>query len=273
MLKICPDYARVAWTHDTENRHVLLTRIGCGMWSCDYCSKLLKRKWLRKLREKLPEISDTWYLLTFTAPQCSYTVADSLKRLRHGIETFFKRARRIWKGIEYVRVYEAHKTRTTIHAHLIVCGITPYVSVGASRNGRQVHNPLLLRRGRKGTWSIRTYVKKTAQACGMGYIADVRRVDVVRATRYVCKYLTKSLQQLTIKGLRHVQTTRKIGGIQGEKQAGWQVGYRINKNQIYGDEVVFDAQRRAIVPNAYWHEGDVYPPLNEKKVVDNATTL
>lgn len=270
MLKICPRYARVAWQHDTDNLQIILTRIGCGMWDCDYCSKLLKRKWLAVLRKKMPEIGDNWWLLTFTAPEASYTHEDSLKRLRRGIDTFFKRARRIWKGIEYVRVYETHKKRTTVHAHLVVYGLTPLLTVATSRNGRKVFTPLLLRTRRKGQWSIRTFVKKAAFDCGMGYIADCRQVDTVRAIRYVTKYLVKDMQQLTVRNLRHVQTTRRIGGIQGEKQAGWIVGYRLNKVQIYGNERVWDAQRQAYVPDAYWRVGEIYPPLRE--VVDNATT-
>jgi len=264
MPKICPHYNRVAWTHDTDNHQIILTRIGCGMWSCDYCAKLMKRKWLMLFRERMPKIGDNWWLVTFTAPKESYTHADSLKRIRRGIDVFFKRARRIWEGVEYVRVYETHKKRTTVHAHLIVFGLSPLLSVCKSRNGQQVFAPLLLRTRRKGQWSIKTFVKKAALDAGMGYIADVQQVDVIRAVEYGTKYLTKDMQQLKIKGLRHVQTTRGVGGIHGEKQAGWIVGYRINKGQIYGDEKVWDAQRRAIVPDAYWRVGEVYPPLNEQ---------
>lgn len=263
-LKICPFYTRVAWQHDDEKRQILLTRIGCGMWSCEFCSKQMKRKWLAKLRKRLPEISDKWWLVTFTAPQASFTHEDSLKRLRRGIDLFFKRARRIWEKVEYVRVYEAHSKRTTVHAHLIVSGLSPFLSVGKSRNGRQVFTPVYIRKGRKGTWALRTFTKKTALDCGMGYIADAKEVDCIRATRYVTKYLVKSLQQLEIKGLRHVQTTQGIGGITAEKTVGWIVGYRLNKWQVYGDETVWDAQRKATVPESYWHDGEVYPPLNEK---------
>lgn len=264
MAKICPRYSRVAWTHDTENGQIILTRIGCGMWSCPYCSKLLKRKWLMLFRKKMPAIGDNWWLLTFTAPKESYTHADSLKRIRRGIDVFMKRARRIWEKIEYVRVFETHKKRTTVHAHLIIYGLTPLLSVDTSRNGRKVFTPLLLRTRRKGQWSVQTFVKKAAFDAGMGYIADVRKVEVVRAVEYGTKYLTKDMQQLNIKGLRHVQTTRGIGGITPEKQPGWIVGYRLNKRDIFGKERVYDAQRRAIVPDAYWREGDVYPPLSEQ---------
>ena len=265
MLKICPHYTRVAWTHDTDKRQIVLTRIGCGMWSCDFCAKLLKRKWLAHLRKKLPEIGDTWWLVTFTAPSESYTVEDSLKRLRRGIDTFFKRARRIWEEVEYVRVYEGHKFRTTVHAHIVVSGLSEFIGVGKSANGKTVYRALDKRSGYKGTWGLRTFVKKTAQACGMGYIADCRKVNGSRAIFYVTKYLAKEQQQLNVRNLRHVQTTRRIGGIQAEKQAGWIVGYRLNKVQIYGDEKVWDAQRGAIVPDAYWRVGEVYPPLNETK--------
>lgn len=264
MLKICPNYCRVAWTHDTEARQVILTRIGCGSWDCEYCAGVLKRKWLAKLRKKLPEVSEEWWLLTFTAPQCSYTQVDSLKRLRRGIDVFFKRARRVWKGIEYVRVFEAHKKRTTVHCHIVLCGLTPFVTVQQSKNGKQSFYPLSVRQRRKGTWTIKTFVKRTAEASGMGYIADCRKVDCTRAIRYVTKYLVKDMQQLSIKGLRHVQTTRRIGGISSEKKAGWIVGYRLNKTQIYGNERVWDAQRRAIVSDAYWSLGEIYPPLNER---------
>jgi len=264
MPKICPKYTRVAWQHDTDKHRVNVSRLRCGQWSCEFCAKLNRRQWLFHLRRKLPEIGAEWWLVTFTAGGGDMTRWQSYKRLQRGIDVFFKTARRTFGKVEYVRVFERHSSRVALHAHIILWGVTPFVSVGKSRNGKMVYTPLLERAKRKGTWALRTFVKKIAQRSGMGFIADARRVDNVRATRYVTKYLTKDMQAIDIKGLRHIQTTRGIGSPKQDAGAGWYVGYRLNKTDIHGDEQVYDTNTGKLIPHSYWKDGNVYPPLNDK---------
>jgi len=228
------------------------------------CAKINRRQWIFHLRRKLPEIGEDWWLVTFTAGAGDMTRWQSYKRLARGIDVFFKAARRVFGKVEYVRVYERHKKRIALHAHIIVWGLSPFVAVGKSRNGKPAYSPLLQRSGRKGTWAIKTWTKKIAQRSGMGFIADVRRVDHVRAAAYCTKYLTKDLQSIDIPNLRHIQTTRGIGSPKPEKEAGWYVGYRLNKSDIFGDEKVYDTNTGRIIPDSYWKDGNVYPPLNEK---------
>jgi len=98
----------------------------------------------------------------------------------------------------------------------------------------------------------------------MGYIADCKPLGGTRhATHYVTKYLTKDAQAIDIRGLRHIQTTRKIGSPKPQRTKALYVGYRLNKRDTWGAESVFDADKRMMVDAEYWQEGDVYPPLNE----------
>lgn len=263
MALICPKYTKVCWQHDTDKHQVRVSRLRCGQWSCDVCAKINRRQWVYHLRKKLPEIGTEWRLVTFTAIAGENTRWGSYKQLQRGIDVFFKAARRAFGRVEYVRVYERHKTRIALHAHIIVWGLTPFVTVGKSRNGKVVYTGVLSRANHRGTWAIRTFVKKIAQRSGMGYIADVRTVDSERAAGYVTKYLVKDLQSIDIKGLRHIQTTRGIGSPKPEKSEGWYVGYRLSKNSIFGDEVVYDTNKGKIIPDSYWKSHEHYPPDDE----------
>lgn len=256
----CPNFSMTAWQHDTETRRVVLIRIGCGMWSCDVCANWLQTSWRRHLRARMPEIGENWRLLTFTASGWVKTVSESLIRIRRGLDLFFKRARRIWDVLEYARVYELHPKRGVLHVHVVIFGLTDFVARRRAGNGKNVFAALDMRTGHKGTWTIRTFVKKIALECGMGYIADVRNIPVGRAVHYVTKYLTKDQQKIDVKNLRHVQVSQGVGSPPKKDTGYWHTGRRIFKKDLYGDEKLYDADKRVIVSNGYWRDNEFYPP-------------
>lgn len=264
-LRACPKFSRVAWQHDPHEPIVRLARLGCGQWSCDYCAAKMQAKWRAHLGRKMPKIADNWHLVTLTSPAHERTVEGGYRALRRGIDLLFKRARNIWTDINYVRVFEVHK-KGGLHAHLIVSNLTPYVVREKSKNGKFVFKALVSRKSYKGSWGLRTWVKKTAQQCGMGYIADVRKIPSGVAILYVTKYLTKSQQNINIKGLRHVQTTRDIGGIRTQSDGTWYSGYRITVRDITAKERLYDLQKRNFVDSTPRAIGDVYPALNEPPI-------
>lgn len=264
MREICPSYSRVCWYYDAENMRVVVFRLRCGAWKCPVCAVVNRRVWREFLNKRLPKVAGQWWLMTLTARADTRGRIESYKQLQHGIDVLIKRFRRAFGSVQYVRVFEKHPSSDALHAHFIITGLSDYVSVQKSKNGRMCYRCTNFRRGKVGFWALRTFLKKTAQAARMGYIADIKTVSQAgKAIRYITEYLTKETQDIAIKGLRHVQTTRGIGSPKNASKNALYVGYRLNKRDLVAGMAVYDADKRSTVPDAYWQDGNVYPPLKE----------
>ena len=258
-MKFCPKYSRVAWAVD--GKQGLFTRLRCGQWSCEYCSGLNAYIWRKFLIEKLPEVSDEWYLVTITANEWERTKAKSLNNIRTKLDTLMKRVKRVFGEIQYVRVYEKHPTSEAIHAHLIMAGLTPFVSVGYSSKLQPMAIGVLTRRGRNGVWTVKTWFKLNARALKMGYMVDVELIEgeTTRPVWYVTKYLTKSQQDLETPYLRHVQTTKGIGSPPGGSELKWEVGFYITARDFAPNTPIKDLQTGDTVDNNFWERHEFYP--------------
>lgn len=258
--KVCKNYVRVAYAQ-TGAKEALFTRLRCGSWSCEACAEKNASIWRAHLVAKLPKISKEWWLLTLTAPSDKRTTEQSLASLRKGIDTLIKRAKRVFGALSYVRIYERHPTSRAIHAHLVISGLSPFVVIGYSAKLRPMAIAVIRRNERSGTWSIKTWFKKTAQECHMGYIVDVRVIagEPSRAVGYVMKYATKAQQDLHIKGLRHIQTTRDIGGPKTEKALEWQTAAYITAKMFPPNTAVTDLNTGSVIDNDYWEVKGFYP--------------
>lgn len=207
-------------------------------------------------------MSNEWYLMTLTAHSRTRTAQSSLENLRVNIDRIMKRIRRVFGAVEYVRVYERHPSSQAIHVHFIVSGLSPYVVPGCWKNLQPGFLAITQRKGHRGTWSLKTWLKHTAQDCGIGYIADVRLIDkdTSFAINYVTKYLTKAQQDIRVKGLRHVQTSRGIGSPQTDSDKEWQTGSIVTLDRIAPGSVLIDQQTGEMVDSDYWLSHNYYPP-------------
>lgn len=202
--------------------------------------------------------------MTLTATATARGRIESYKQLQHGIDTLIKRFRRAFGRVQYVRVYEKHPSSDALHAHFIIAGLANYVQIRQGKNGKPAYVATNFRSGKRGYWTLRTFTKKTAQACKIGYIADCKALgDATKSVKYVTQYLTKETQDFEIRGLRHVQTTRAIGSPKNKSNKALYVGYRLNSRDRWGAMTLFDADTRKAVPDEYWQDANVYPPLNE----------
>lgn len=245
---------------EKNDTSVLFTRLACGQWSCPYCAKKMQKKWRAYLAEKLPEISSNWQMLTLTSKGSIREQLASYRALQRGIDVFMKRIRRVHGDIDYVRTFEAHKKDKTLHAHFIICGLQPFIVPGCWKNLQSGYLAVLSRQWRVGVWSLQTYLKNTAHECGLGYMAHVLPLPSYQAVNYVTKYLTKELQDVQIKGLRHVQTTRRIGAPDCDSQYRWQISDFVTSRDFLPGEKLIDLQRGTIVENGYFEALDIYPP-------------
>jgi hypothetical protein len=92
-------------------------------------------------------------------------------------------------------------------------------------------------------------------------ICDVRLIEgePLKAVLYVCKYLTKSQQELNVKGLRHVQTTRDIGSPHTEGEKNWHTAAYIIPTFFPPNARITDLNTGEIIDNNYWEVHNFYP--------------
>jgi hypothetical protein len=257
---VCKRYKKVAFAN-TGEKEAIFTRLRCKQWDCPACAKLNQAQWRKWLVKRLPEVSDSWWLLTLTANENKRTATQSMACIRDNLDVFFKRLKRIMGHIEYVRVYEKHPTSEAIHAHVVICGIEPFIQFGCSEKLRPMAIGTTTRRGRDGSWAVRTWIKKTARALSMGYIADIKPLkgDVRFVALYITKYVTIKQAALHFKGLRHVQVTTGIGGLPEEKNLEWVTAAYITARMFDPNTSIKDVNTGDVIDNNHWELHSFYP--------------
>lgn len=258
---VCLRYQRVAFA-STGVKKAIFTRLRCKQWSCEACAKTNAWIWRNWLLERLPEVSGEWWILTLTANENTRSRVTSMDNLRTRIDAFFKRVKRVFGDIEYVRVYEPHPTSEAVHVHFVVSGFSPYVAVGQSEKLQPMAIGVLTRKGRNGVWAVKTWIKITARDLGMGYIADIQLItgEPQKAVWYVTKYLTKEQGNLHVKGLRHVQVTSGIGSPpKVETELLWQTGFFIQARMFEAGASITDLNTGQVIDNDYWETCGFYP--------------
>lgn len=257
---VCKLYKKVAFSQ-TAPKEAIFTRLRCKQWHCEFCAKKNASIWRAFLAEKLPTIGSQWFLLTLTAHSLTRSKNASMDNLRGNLDRFWKRVRRVFGKVEYVRTFEKHPTSEAVHVHYIVTGFTSYVAVGCSAKMQPMAVGVLSRRSRNGVWSIKTWVKIIAQECRIGYIADVRLLEgeITRAIWYVTKYLTKEQSDLHVKGLRHVQTTRGIGSPPKMGDMEWRVAPYIVATMFPPNTKIEDINTGKTIDNNFWEHTGFYP--------------
>lgn len=220
--------------------------------------------WRNFLAGQLPIVSDNWWFITLTAHSETVTLETTYRNLQRGIEVILKRIRRCFGKVEYARVYEKHPTSNRIHAHLLVSGLTPYVSRHVNPNNTVSFKPEATRPSRKGFWQIRTYLAKQAHASKIGYEVSAEKCRDGYSVFYVTKYLTKSAQEIPLKGLRHVSTSHRVGSPAVENAHSWEIGNFLTPLDLSRTETVLDTQTGKKIPYETVVRFGVYPPEAEK---------
>jgi hypothetical protein len=260
-MPYCPFFSLIVFK-DTDGDKVLMKRLRCKSWQCPYCARENRRLWAKHLRKRLPRVASDWWFITLTAHEKQRTPENSLENIRTNIDRLFKRLRRIYGKVDYVRVYEVHK-KGAFHAHLIVSGLSARVQRDTARNGVPFYRPTLADKG-KGNLSVRTWFRKTCRSFKMGYMVDVQAVNGIREViAYIVKYLTKDAQDFEAKNLRRVQTTQRIGALRTAGDTGWRVKARVFRSDVPQDKSLYDADRKLQIPDEYWQENLTYPRPGE----------
>lgn len=247
---------------ETQPGTRVMSRLRCKSWQCPYCAKENRKAWGKHLRRMLPRISDNWWFVTITAHEHTRTAETSLQNIRSNIDRLMKRIKRVWKNVEYVRVYEKHK-KGAFHAHFVVSGLSARVQKHTSPQGIVYWRSTLSLSG-LGNLSVRTWTRRTCRSLGMGYMVDVQALEgTAKAIGYIIKYLTKASQDFVARGLRRVQTSRKIGSPRERGDGTWRVAGRVFRSEVQEGSRLYDADKRLWIPDEYWKENLTYPRPGE----------
>ncbi len=270
----CTRYVKVAYQFTgpivngkRDRKTAVFTRLRCKSWQCPFCSLKNASTWRLHLLERLPEVSNEWFLMTLTADRFTRSMESSLENIRSKIDVLIKRMKRVFgEGIEYVRVYEKHPSSRALHAHFIISGITPFVALGCSAKLRPMCIGVLRRVGRNGVWTAQTWLKKICQELKMGYMATLEQItgDTKRCVFYITKYMTKEQQNFHVPYLRHVQVTKGIGSPGGEESTGWIVANTIEAAMFAPNAQIVDLNTGEIINNDYWELHHWYPIEDER---------
>jgi len=263
----CHRYAKIAWKYDHADKRVIMFRLRCWQWSCPYCAKENRKAWRLALNAQLPRISGQWWLMTLTASSDKRGRLESYKQLQRGIDILLKRFRRAFGKVDYVRIYEKHPSSDALHAHFIITGLEDYIKVVQSGNGKQRYIGTNFRKGKIGFWALRSFVKKTAQSSGMGYIADTKQIKASASIRYVTEYMTKPAQDFEIRGLRHVATSRAIKSPRNRARAAklLAIGHFISRARIPAHYDLLDSDTGEVIGDEYWRDNEMYPRYDDRE--------
>jgi len=200
-MRYCPHF-KAALTTTTEDGQKIAVAGRCKQWSCPYCAKRNRDRWLAVLLDHINKSRTSWSWFTLTAHRNAHRSNDNarytLLNISRAWDRLIKRMRRKYGQFEYCRVYEHHKSGA-YHLHAI----------------RQYEWDDLTRRnvGKENEYSDSAWLRKTAANLGMGYMTHAENIGRAKAgvtAFYVVKYMTQLDDKVAFSGVRRIQTSRGI---------------------------------------------------------------
>jgi len=252
----CPNFSLIVWKKEVGK--IIMSRLRCKSWQCDYCAQKNREMWRSHLKKRIGRLAGEWWFITITAAEWYREQAKSLTNLRRGLDLLFKRIRRVFSKIEYVRVYEIHQ-KGAFHAHMVISGLSNRVAYYRARSGQPAFSPATDRGVH--VWSLKTWLSKTARSLKMGYMVDVQQVSgVAKVVNYICKYITKETQAFEVKGLRRIQASQGIGAANARQPGqGWTVAQHVWASDAR-HAPLYDTNLKLQINPSYWLNNIVYPP-------------
>jgi len=255
-LLFCPKFNFIVWKQQSQ-KSIVMTRLRCKSWQCDHCAKINRDMWRSHLKKRIGKLGGDWYFLTLTAHENIRTPAGSLDNIRKNLDRLFKRVRRVWGKIEYVRVYEKHK-KGAFHVHAIITGLSLRVQRKRAKND-QIHYKPCEDSAAVGTWGVQTWFRRNCRQIGLGFMVHIVRTETTAKTvNYICKYLLKACQDFNEKYLRRIQTSQGIGSPFERGSGDWNVVTSIWRGML-GDCELTDLNLKMTIPQSYWRDNIVYP--------------
>lgn len=148
--------------------------IPCGLWTCPRCSKLLARKWARRVRLHIEANPGEWWFLTLTFGSSYRTPTQAFAAMPRLWDSLRKQMKRKYPNWQFMAFVEGQAKNR---------GGMPHFHIVSNQ-----HPPS--ERGKRGQWTKRG-VHDWAVERGFGFEADASPVDTHEAAAYVSKYASK----------------------------------------------------------------------------------
>lgn len=164
-----------------EQGKAFVTDADCDSWKCPECSEKLRDKWTLRAQIGVRDLIGQGIkvqFVTLTSHERNRTFAAGAAVFSSAWGQLSKRLKRKADVSEYFMVAERHKSGA-LHMHCLW-------TFGVSKR----------------------WLKDNARECGLGYMVDVQEIQtVLEATKYVTKYLTKSLGDEVPKRFRRIRVS------------------------------------------------------------------
>jgi len=213
-MTYCKRLKGILLSHDFRNGYVTLVRVACKQWGCPCCAQRNARNWRAYLLDTFNKRfgHEKWCFMTITAHKNAHkhSAEATVLNLQQVWKRLYDRLmRRYGKGLEYVRIFEQHKTGR-FHMHILINTGEQY-----DAHGFIIKDKLSEFRHPECKW-----LKKACVSVGGGWRVHIRRVwddkkkssNVGLVVGYILKYMGKSMACFKFpKFQRRIQTSRKVG--------------------------------------------------------------
>lgn len=262
MKNFCENFDGLAVIDGDNDTEMLVARLRCGMWSCEYCANKNRMIWRAHIIDRVNKLAGDWLFLTITAHRKAHKAGKTIVNLKNAWKRLYDRLRYKFKGqkIEYVWLYERHndktlsgKTKTTYHVHAIlraqVAGNNVYHAQKSYYYHPEMHN----------------WLKDNAAAVGAGFMCHCAKINdgnggLVAA--YITKYLTKNAQDLGNfpKRARRVSTSRGFGSPK-HKETGlhWEFRAHLLRGDVARHVKTTDVTTGERVRLSHFDDEELYP--------------
>lgn len=262
----CVRIKGVVVSDDFKKGFRTLVRLNCKMWDCPYCGQRNAAAWRAYLLDRFNKTmrDEKWCFFTITASPWTHkkSALATLENLQAAWKKLYDRLLRHYgKGLQYVRVFEKHKSGR-YHMHFLL-------NVGAQYDA---HNFAINRLSDEMRHPECKWLRKAMVALKAGWRVHIRRVweretktaNVGLVVGYLLKYFGKQLVEMDMpKYQRRIQTSRKIGSpaTNAKGQGNWVHMREIPLHMVTRSPIpVFDLTTGQTLTKESFEGESYYPP-------------
>lgn len=263
---MCNRIKGIMLSEDFRPGYTTLIRIRCEQWSCSDCGPINAQRWRAYLLDRFNKVfrDEKWCFFTITAHKNAHRAGAiaTLKNLQSAWKRLYDRLRRKFgEGLEYVRVFEQHKTGR-YHMHFLL-------NVGAAYDKHEfpIKDDLDEFRHPMCKW-----LRKTMAQLGAGWRVHVRRVwerktktaNVGLVVGYMIKYMGKNMSIMEFpKHQRRIQTSRNVGSpdTNARGKGTWMHMRELPETALRATKKIVDMSTGEVLTRASFEGESYYPPL------------
>lgn len=260
----CKRFKGLAVTTADDDREMLVARLRCKQWDCEYCAVKNRQIWRAHIIDRVNAMGGDWLFLTITAHGNAHKAGKTIENLKRAWKKLYDRLRYKFAGqkLEYVWLYEKHSekdrrgvAKTRYHVHAILRASINGDNVW-SETGQYYYHP-----------EMHNWLKDNSASVGAGFMCHACKIQDGNGglvSAYITKYMTKDAQNLKDfpKGMRRVQTSRGFGSPgKKESEIAWEFRAHLLPGEVLRHPIVTDVSIGQRVTLASFKGQELYPPF------------